>query len=113
MDFGSLAVALGIGDVPILNTKNKLLHESLISKQLDCERIKVKNNEEDESVNRIFGHVTNIKDAYHATRHLVTATKETKDSEADLRRMAEMSYGRNRKDVHMYQKQIKNLQVKY
>ena len=52
MDFGSLAVALGIGDVPILNAKNKRLHEALISKQLDCERIKVKNNEEDESVNR-------------------------------------------------------------
>ena len=112
MDFGSLAVALGIGDVPILNRENKRLHEALISKQLDCERIKVKNYEEDESVKRIFGHVTNIKESYHATRHLVTATKETKDSESDLRRIAEINYGRNRKDVHKLQKNIKNLEEK-
>ena len=47
--------------------------------------IKGKNQDEDESIRRIFGHVNNIKDAYHATRHLVTATNETKHAETDLR----------------------------
>ena len=76
MDFiGELATSLGMGEIPILNHTNKSLHQKLISCQIECETVKVKNVSEEESINRIFGHVNNIKDAYTATKHLVIATK--------------------------------------
>ena len=83
--FSDLAVAFGMGSMPILNGENKRLQDALVNRQIECEKIKGRNQDEDESVRRIFGHVNNIKDAYHATRHLVTATKETQDAEIDLR----------------------------
>ena len=65
MDFiGELATSLGLGEIPILTKVNKNLHQSLVEKQIECETTKVKNKQEEESINRIFGHVNNIKDAY-------------------------------------------------
>jgi len=46
------------------NGENRKLQDQLINRQIECEK---------------------IKDAYHATRHLVTATNETKEAETDLR----------------------------
>lgn len=108
---GDLAVALGMGEIPILNGENKRLHDELVSRQIECERVKVKNDEENESINRIFGHVQNIKESYLATKHLVAATKETKDCETDLRQIGEISHGRNKKDAYLKAKQIKDLHV--
>ena len=65
---GSVAVAFGMGQIPILTGENRRLSDALVSRQLECERIKGKNQEEDESINRIFGHVKNIKESYNATR---------------------------------------------
>ena len=90
MDFiGELATSLGLGDIPILNPVNKKLHQKLISCQIECETTKVRNKQEDESINRIFGHVKNINDAYTATKHLVNVTKEQENSENDLRIIAD------------------------
>ena len=106
---GELAVSLGLGEIPILNGENKRLHDALMTRQIDCERVKVKNQEEDESIKRIFGHVNNIRESYHATRHLVAATKETKDCETDLRQIADVAYGRNKRDAHHLNKSTKDL----
>jgi len=106
---GELAVALGMGSIPILNGENKRLHDALVTRQIECERVKVKNQEEDESIRRIFGHVTNIKESYLATKHLVNATKETKDSEVDLRRISDIAYSRSKKDVSVTKKNINHL----
>ena len=110
MDFiGDLAISLGMGQIPILNGENRRLSDALIHKQIECERIKAKNQGEEESINRIFGHVSNIKDSYLATKHLVTATKETKDAETDLRQIGDVNYGRNRKDFQNINRNINYL----
>ncbi len=45
MDFiGELATSLGLGEIPILNHVNRSLHQKLVSKQIECETTKGKNN---------------------------------------------------------------------
>ena len=40
--FSDLAVAMGMGNIPILNGENKRLQDALINRQIECERIKVR-----------------------------------------------------------------------
>ena len=40
--FNDLAVAMGMGNIPILNGENKRLQDALVNRQIECERIKVR-----------------------------------------------------------------------
>ena len=53
---------LGLGEVPpIFNESNKQAHHDLISKQLEIAKFKSLNGKADDSIARLFGHVTNIQ----------------------------------------------------
>ena len=53
---------LGFGSVPpIFNEANKKAHQNLIGKQLDIAKFKALNGKVDDSIARLFGHVTNIQ----------------------------------------------------
>ena len=41
--FSDLAVAFGMGSMPILNGENRKLQDQLVNRQIECERIKGKN----------------------------------------------------------------------
>jgi hypothetical protein len=53
---------LGLGSVPpIFNDSNKRAHRDLIAKQLEIAKFKAHNGKADDSIARLFGHVTNIQ----------------------------------------------------
>ena len=41
--FSDLAVAFGMGSMPILNGENRKLQDQLVNRQIECERVKGKN----------------------------------------------------------------------
>ena len=41
--FSDLAVAFGMGSMPILNGENRKIQHELVNRQIECERIKGKN----------------------------------------------------------------------
>ena len=56
---------LGLGEVPgILNDSNKAAHEQLIAKQLEIAKFKALNAKVEDSISRLFGHITNIQVQY-------------------------------------------------
>ena len=53
---------LGLGTVPpIFNESNKRAHQDLIAKQLEIAKYKALNGKANDSIARLFGHVTNIQ----------------------------------------------------
>ena len=54
---------LGLGELPILNKENRALNEELAAKQLEIAKFQNLNQEEKNTVDRIYGHWNNVKES--------------------------------------------------
>ena len=54
---------LGLGELPILNNENRALNEELAAKQLEIAKFQNLNQEEKDTVDRIYGHWNNVKES--------------------------------------------------
>ena len=62
---------LGLGELPILTGDNRSLNEDLAAKQLEIAKFQKLNSEEKETVDRIFGHWSNIKESGEIFRQIL------------------------------------------
>ena len=62
---------LGLGELPILTGDNRSLNEDLAAKQLEIAKFQKLNTEEKETVDRIFGHWSNIKESGEIFRQIL------------------------------------------